>query len=94
MRKSLLILVPFALVPLAGLALPAMAGSGQTAGAAQPAAESLDLGAVPVKPVTGHLAISGIAVDDESDDMPAVGKGVGSTDDAGLGAESENEDAD
>jgi hypothetical protein len=93
MRKSLLLLLPFALIPLAGLALPATAGSGVPGTTAEP----IDLGSVPVKAVTGRLAISGIAVDDESDDMPAVGKGVRASigaDDERLAAEAEVGEAD
>jgi hypothetical protein len=72
MRKNLLLISAIALIPLAGLALPATAQSPAVSGVSQPAAEQIDLGAIPAKPVTGHLAIRGIAADDESDDLPRV----------------------
>ena len=97
MRKSLLLLLPFALVPLAGLMLPAAAESGEGSCVSQPAAEPIDLGAVPAKTVSGHLAISGISGDDECDDMRAVGKTVGArigADEYGLAAEGTSEQVD
>lgn len=93
MRKSSLLLLPLALVPLAGLALPADAGSGAPAATAEP----IDLGAVPVKSVTGRLAISGISGDDEGDDLQVVGKGarpIGGTDGESLAADGEVGEAD
>ncbi len=101
MRKSSLLLLALAVVPLAGLALPATAQSGVGSGASQPAAESIELGAIPVKPVAGHLSISGIAADDEGDDMPAVGNNPGESlgaisaeDEGGIGSEGEGHEAD
>ena len=77
MRKSLLLLVALApLSALAGLALPAVAASGDGSSVSQPAAGALDLDKIPTKPVTGRQSVRGIA-DDESDDMPALGKLAG-----------------
>jgi hypothetical protein len=77
MRKSLLLLAAIGpLAALGGLALPAAAESGEASCAAASKADAgpLDLEAVPVKPVTGPQAIQGAGIDDECDDMAAVGQ--------------------
>jgi hypothetical protein len=77
MRKSLLLLAAIGpLAALGGLALPAAAESGEASCAAVSKADAgpLDLEAVPVKPVTGPQAIQGAGIDDECDDMAAVGQ--------------------
>lgn len=79
MRKSLLLITAFgSLAALTGLALPAVAGSSDGTSASGPAGEPLDLEAIPVKPVTGPLAVKGVAGDDDDgdDDMPIIGNGV------------------
>ena len=95
MRKSLLLLLPFALIPLAGLALPASAESGEGSCAPETAAGPIDLNAVPTKAVTGRLTISGIAVDDECDDTRVAGKSARAmtgADEGFLEAEGEGQD--
>ena len=76
MRKSFLVFSAIALIPVATLAMPAIAKS--TAPGQQAATEALDLGAIPVRAVARHPAITGIVADDESDDFrPAKVSGTG-----------------
>jgi hypothetical protein len=100
MRKSMLFIA--ALSPLAivaGLALPVAAES-PGATVSEPAGEALDLDAIPVKPVTGHQSITGVAVDDEDDDMPGIGEDgdddrhaeIGGDDDGPSGDDDGNDD--
>lgn len=75
MRKSTLLIA--ALGPLAifaGLALPVAAESPGAPAVSEPTGEILDLDAIPIKPVTGPQSITGVAVDDEDDDMPGIGE--------------------
>lgn len=69
MRKALLLFAVVAPVSaLAGLVVPAIAASVGGASISQPAATTLDLEKIPVKPVAGRLSVKGLAIDDESDD--------------------------
>ncbi len=89
MRKILLATVAVApLAALAGLALPALAESGEGSAEAscvtQPGDAStgpIDLNQIPVKPVAGPLAVQG--GDDECDDVAALGNRTG---EEGVGA--------
>ena len=91
MRKTLLYLLPVALVPLAGLALPALAGQAAPADTAA----TIDLGAVPVKPVVGPLAVTGVSGEDEGDDLQRIGKGaISEAEGDGLKGDSEIGEAD
>lgn len=74
-RYLLLFLAAGALAAAAGLALPALAGSGAGANGQQPAAAApLDLGAIPVKPVTAHPSVQRAGDDDEWGEGPRAGK--------------------
>ena len=75
MRKSMLLisaLSPLAIV--AALALPVAAESPGTPSANAPAGAVLDLDAIPIKPVAGPQAITGVSIDDEDDDAPGIGE--------------------
>ena len=78
MRKSLLLLVALGpLAALAGLALPAAAesdGGSCASHVSQAATTPLDLDKIPAKAVVGHQAVSGVAIDDECDDVGVIGK--------------------
>jgi hypothetical protein len=102
MRKSLLSIVALGpLAILAGLALPAAAQSAGEPTVTQSPNPTIDLDAIPVKPVAGPLAIERIAMDDEEDGMPAgveVGDrehraGIG-VDDDGASHEARHDDSD
>jgi hypothetical protein len=72
MHKSLLSFTILAsAAALAGFTLPAIAGSVTSSTAGQPAAETIDLDKVPVKPIAGPQSISGVAVDDDAGDESA-----------------------
>lgn len=82
MRKSLLsvaVIGPF--VVLSGFVGPASAESEEHACVSQPAAAAdpgpIDLDAIPVKPVTGPQSIQGAGIDDECDDVAAIGNATG-----------------
>lgn len=81
MRKILLSFAaigPF--VVLAGVAGPVSAESGEHGCVSQPAAADrgpIDLDAIPVKPVTGAQSIQGAGIDDECDDVAAIGAATG-----------------
>jgi hypothetical protein len=90
MRKIVLSLValgPLAIV--AGLTLPVAAESAGGPTPDQAANEALNLDAIPVQPVTGPLAIKGVAGDEEDDGMPGVREAGG---DDGRWHEQENDD--
>jgi hypothetical protein len=101
MRKSILFIAAFSpLAIFAGLALPVAAESPGAAAVSEPAGEVLDLDAIPIKPVTGHQSITGVAVDDEDDDMPGIGEDgdqdrhaeMGGDDDGSSGDDDGNDD--
>jgi len=81
MRKSLLsiaVIGPF--VVLSGFVGPASAEPEEHSCVSQPAAVDagpIDLDAIPVKPVTGPQAIQGGGIDDECDDVAAIGNATG-----------------
>ncbi len=80
MRKTLLsiaVIGPF--VALSGFVGPASAEPEEQSCVSQPAADAgpIDLDAIPAKPVTGPQAIQGAGIDDECDDVAAVGNATG-----------------
>ena len=87
MRKAFLLLIPLALAPLAGLALPAAAESEGGSCASTTVGGPVDLGAIQTKS-DGTLAITGVrAGDNECDDMvvgAAGAKGISGVDDGGA----------
>jgi hypothetical protein len=80
MRKTLLsiaVIGPF--VVLSGFVGPASAEPGEQSCVSRPAADAgpIDLDTIPAKPVAGPQSIQGGGIDDECDDVAAVGKATG-----------------
>lgn len=67
MRKSSPVALLGLIVALAGISLPAIAGSNADPTAQQPATGMIDLDKIPVKPITGPQSVRGVEVDDEAD---------------------------
>ncbi len=98
MRKTLTLLAVLAAIPAGALALSATAQMSVAAAIPQTSVAPIDLEAIPVKPVTDHFAVTGVAADDE--DGP-VAKGVGgrhlklmSDEEDGFAAEDEDRETD
>lgn len=73
MRKTLLLTVALApVVGFAALTIPVAAESAGGSDVSQPANDTLNLDAIPIKPVNGPLAVQGVS-DEEDDDLPMIG---------------------
>lgn len=97
MRKLIIPLAVLAsMAAFSGLVLPAAAESGEGAGCVvQPSAAPLDLNAIPSKPVSGPMAVTGVGGDDECDDVQVGGTHAGSSDsEGGMGSGGEQGEGD